>query len=220
VKTFSAAAITEIANGTAVVSGAVEIACSPPIRIWGGFGTITVSGQPYEGIGDRGIAQASAASLGGAEQNVTLELSGVEAKAVAVLDAAQVQGAPVTVYRLIFKGDAKTLVGSNVFTRGRLDQLPLEDEIGATATIKALIESAARGLGRRGGRMRTDTDQRLVASADGFYKNVSYAGQKNLAWGGRKSAAASSVLPGTDAGFGGGYGGGGGSRFDMSANLV
>lgn len=199
-KSFSAAAIAEIENGTAVVSGAVEIACDPPIRIWGGYGTIEIAGEPYEGIGASGLAQASAAALGGSEQNVTLELSGIEEDAVEVLDADEVQGASVTVWRLVFKGDAKTLLDAHVFTRGRLDQLPLQDVVGGTATIKALIESAARGLGRRGGRMRTDTDQRLVDADDGFYRNVSFAGEKMLSWGGKKPAPAGSVLPGASGG--------------------
>lgn len=195
-KNFSAPAMAEIEAGTAGVSAAVEIASDPPIRLWGGLGTIQIGGEDFLGIGDRGLAQVSGGAVGGAEQNVTLELSGVEAEAVEVLEADEVQGAPVTVWRLVFKGDHKTLLDAQVFTRGRLDQLPLEDVVGGTALIRALVESAARGLGRRGGRMRTEADQRLVDALDGFFKSVSFAGQKTLAWGGKRPAAASSVLPG------------------------
>lgn len=207
-KSFSAPTLAEIEKGTAVVTGAVEVASVPPVRVWGGYGTIEINGEEYIGLGQRGLAQASASALGGAEQNVTLSLSGVEPDALELLDASEVRGAPVTVWRLIFKGDGKTLLGGHVFTRGRLDHLPIEDEVGGTAVIKALIESAARGLGRRGGRMRTDTDQRLIEPTDGFFKNVSFAGQKLLAWGGKKPAAAGSVLPGSGTGGGGGGRGG------------
>jgi hypothetical protein len=206
-KSFSVAALAEIAKGTAVVTGAVEIACDPPVRVWGGYGTIEIEGENFLGLGDRGLAQVSAATLGGAEQNVTLSLSGVEPAALELLDASEVQGAPVALWRLIFKGDAKTLLSGHVFTRGRLDHLPIEDVVGASATIKALIESAARGLGRSGGRMRTDADQRLIDPTDGFFKHVSFAGEKLLAWGGMKPAAAGSVLPGAGSGGGGGRGG-------------
>ncbi len=215
-KVFSTAAQAEIEAGTAIVSGAVKIECVPPVRVWGGYGTIQIASgaagalEDYDGIGDRGMAQATSASLGGSEQNVTLSLSGVEPKALELLDAASVRGAPVAVYRLIFKGDGRTLLGAHVFTRGRLDDLVVDEVIGGTATIRAMVETAARGLGRRGGRMRTDTDQRLVDPTDGFFKHVSYAGEKMLAWGGQKPKRAGNVLPGTT---GPGVGGGGGVGF-------
>lgn len=204
-KSFSADTLAELEKGTAIVSGAVKIDCVPPVRVWGGYGTLQINGENYDGIGDRGMAQVTGSVLGGAEQNVTLSLSGIEPDVLELLDASSVQGAPVTVWRLIFKGDGRTLLAAHVFTRGRLDDLPVEEVIGGTATITAMVETAARGLGRRGGRMRTDTDQRLVSSTDGFFKHVSYAGEKQLAWGGKKPARAGSVL-----GVGGGSGGGGG----------
>ena len=54
----------------------------------------------------------------------------------------------------------------------------------------------AKGLGRKGGRMRTDADQRLIDPDDGFFKNVAYAGAKTLYWGGQRPATAGSALGG------------------------
>lgn len=195
-KSFSDAAMEEIEAGTAIVSGAVEIACDPPIRVWGGFGTLTIEGADYQGLGDHGLAQTSAAAVGGAEQNVTLTLSGIAPEAVELIDADEVRGAAVTIRRLIFKGDGKTFLDSHVFTRGRLDKLTIADTIGGAATIAALVESAARGLGLRGGRMRSDADQRLVKANDGFFKHVSFAAEKTLSWGGKKPATAGAALGG------------------------
>jgi hypothetical protein len=184
----------------------------PPIRLWSGYWVIEfdVGGgqlEEFQPIGDRGLAQVTGGALGGSEQNMTLTLSGIEPEALAVLDAGEVESAPVTVWRMIFKGDGKTFLDAHVCKRGRVDEVPVEDVIGGAATIAVLVEGAARGLGRRGGRMRSDSDQRLVQANDGFFRNVSFAGEKNLYWGGRKPAIAGAAL-------GGVWGGGGGMSRD------
>lgn len=206
-KMFTDAALDALEDGTAIVSGAVKIDCDPPILVWGGYGPLTVDGEMFDGIGDRGLAQVSGGALGGSANAVTLSLSGLEAEVLELLDANEVRGAPVTLWRLIFDGTGTQLLDAQVFTRGRLDHLPVDETIGGTASISAMIETAARGLGRRGGRMRTDADQRLIKTSDGGFKAVSYAGQKTLYWGGKKPATAANAV-GSGNGFGGGFLGG------------
>ncbi len=201
-KTIAPAALAALEAGTAIVSGAVEVASDPPVRVWGGHHPITLAGSSYDPIGDRGLVQVAGGALGDAAQDITLTLSGIDPETAALLDAAEVAGAPVTVWRLIFAQDGNTLLSAEVWGRGRLDTLEREDEIGGTAKITARVETAAKGLGRRGARMRSDADQRLIDAADGFFKNVSYAGEKTLYWGGRRPARAGSALPGTGTGFG------------------
>ncbi len=205
-KIFSPAAMAEIRKGTAIVSGAVEILCRDPIRLWGGYGRLPIEGETYEPIADRALAQVSGQALGGAAQNVNLTLSGIEPEALELLDAEEVKRAPATLRRLIFSGDGKRMLDQHVFTRGRLDPLTVRDVIGGAASINTSIESAARGLGRRGGRMRTDADQRLIKADDGFFKNVSYAAEKVLYWGGQKPATAAQATGAIPAsGYSGGY---------------
>lgn len=193
-KIYSVEALAALEAGDAVVSGAVAIECDPPVRVFGGFGTVEIDGQPYDGIGDRGLVQLSEAALGGSAQNVTLTLSGVDPEALDLLDAEEVRGAAVTLRRLVCDSAGRTILDAQVFRRGRIDQLPTEDVIGGEATIKAMVEGAARGLGRRGGRMRTDADQRMIKELDGGLKHVSYAAEKTLYWGGKQPARAGSVL--------------------------
>lgn len=201
-KIFSAAALAALDNGEAIVTGAVEVAGNPAVRVWGGHGEISLDGRTFEGIGDRGIAQVAGGALGGAAQNITLRLSGIDPETLALLDADEVKGAPAVLWRLIFDQSGTSLLDFHVWARGRLDTLPREDEIGGTATITAQLETAARGAGRRGGRMRSDADQRLIDPADGFFKNVSFAAEKQLYLGGRRPARAGSVLPGGGGGVG------------------
>lgn len=216
-KLINPAALAALDNGTAIVAGAVEIGAVPPIRIWGGNGDITFGGSTFLGIGDRGLVQVAGGALGGAAQNITLRLSGIDPETLALLDASEVKGAPAILYRLIFDQSGTSLLDFHVWARGRLDTLQREEEIGGTASLSATLETAARGAGRRGGRMRSDADQRLINPADGFFKNVSFAAEKQLYWGGRRPARAGSALPGAGGG-GGGSGSGGfgdGGRIDF-----
>jgi hypothetical protein len=215
-KTLSPAALAALEAGDAIVTGAVEIACDPPVRIWGGWHPITFDGRSFDPIGDRGLVQVAGGALGDAAQNITLTLSGIDPETMALLEAAEVAGAPGVLWRLIFDQSGNTLLDFDVWARGQLDTLDRDDEIGGTATISAQLETAAKGLGRRGARMRSDADQRLIDPSDGFFKNVSYAGEKTLYWGGRRPARAGSALPGTGGGSGSGSSGPGGGGFDFN----
>lgn len=214
-KTLSPAALAALEAGNAIVSGAVEIACTPPVRVWGGYHPITFDGRTFDPIGDRGLAQVMGGALGDAAQNITLTLSGIDPETLALLDASEIKSAPAVLWRLIFDQTGNTLLDVDVWARGQLDTLPTEEEIGGTAAIIAQLETAAKGLGRRGSRMRSDADQRLIDPSDGFFKNVSYAGEKTLYWGGRRPARAGSALPGS-----GGSGGGGGGWSDVIPGQV
>ncbi|MCX9146625.1 hypothetical protein [Erythrobacter sp. WG] len=206
-KTLPPSALAALQAGTAIVTGAVEIACDPIVRVWGGWAPITFDGRTFEPIGDRGLVQVAGGALGDAAQNITLTLSGIEPATLELLEAEDLSGAPAVLWRLIFDQTGNTLLGFNVWARGRLDTLSTEEEVGGTAAIVAQLETAAKGLGRSGGRMRSDADQRLINPSDGFFKNVSYAGEKTLYWGGRRPARAGSSLPGVGGGFGGGIDG-------------
>ena len=206
-KIIAPAALAALEDGTAIVSGAVEIASIPPVRIWGGWHDISFDGRTFIAIGDRGLVQVTGGALGDAAQNIELVLSGIDAETLALLDASEVSGASAVVWRLIFDQTGNTLLDHHVWARGRLDTLEREEEIGGTAAIRARLETAARGLGRRGGRMRSDADQRLIDANDGFFKNVSFAGEKTLYWPGRRPARAGSALPGAGDGGGGAPGG-------------
>lgn len=193
-KVFTDAAMEAFANGTALVGGGVIIACDPPVKVWSGYGELTIGDDVYLGIGDRGLAQNSSASLGGTAQAVTLAMSGVDPDLLPLLDAEELQGAPAVLTRLIFDGTGTQLLDHHVFTRGQVDLLSIEETPKGEATITLTIEGAARALGRRGGRMRTDADRRLISATDGGMKHVSYAAQKTLYWGGEKPATVNNTF--------------------------
>jgi len=199
-KTLSSAALAALDSGAVIVSGALEIACTPPVRVWGGYHPLILDGKTFDPIGDRGLARVVGGALGDAAQNITLRLSGIDPETAALLDATGLQGAPATLWRLPFSGDGNTALDADIWARGRLDTIERVEEIGGTAAITAQLETAAKGLGRRGARMRSDADQRLIDPNDGFFKNTAFAGEKTAYWGGRRPARAGAALPGTGGG--------------------
>lgn len=185
-KSFSDECIAALESGEVIDVGAVAIYCQPaPVLVWGGYGEIVLAGETYKGIGDRGLVNASGSAIGGQTQNLTLELSGIDPDVLAVFDATTLRDVPVKVWRLIFDSSGTTLLNGSIYARGRLDQVPREDAEDGTATLKALIETAAMGLGRKSGRRLSDADQRLISATDGSMKAISYAPTKQLAWGGK-----------------------------------
>lgn len=158
----------------------------PPIRVWGGFWPLTIDGEIYQGIGDRGFVQRTAGAIGGVAQGLQLTLSGLDPETVGLVDADEIKGASAVIRRLIFDQDGTSLNGAEVFDRGRVDTVEISEAIGGKAAIHVAIETAARGLGSSGARMRADSDQRLINPADGYFRNAAYAGEKMLYWGGRK----------------------------------
>jgi hypothetical protein len=193
---YSEAAQAALDDGTALRVGAVKLALTTgPWCVWGGYGDLTLAGDTYVGIGDRGLVSMDAGQLGAAEQGATLALSGVDPDALALVNTLSVRSAAAVLWELLFNQSGTTLLSARVRRRGRVDRLTQEDLIGGSSKISASIEGAVRGLGRRSGRMRTDADQRLVIGSDGGFKAVSYAGEVTLNWGGKPPQRAASALP-------------------------
>lgn len=195
-KDYNDAALDAYADGTAISVGAVEVHCDPPFYAWGGDGLLPLDGKTFIGLGAKGLVQVGGGALGGAAQNVTLTLSGIDADVIAAVDTAAVRGKPVVVWELTFDGSGQILLDAHVFTRGSADRLPRSEQPGGESSISVLVETAANGLGRRGSRYRTDADQRMVSPSDGGCKHVSYAGEITLYWGGKKGSASAAFSAG------------------------
>lgn len=184
-------------RGDVLDAGAVKIGEGlDAIRLWSGHGPFTLDGEIYDGVGDRGLIASSGGTLGGAEQGLALSLSGVDPDALSLLELEPLRHAPVLTWRLTFDAAGTHLLEARRLARGRVDTVETEETPGGTATIRIEVEGAARGLGRRGGRTRTDADQRLIESADDGMKSVNVIGGKKLYWGGKPPQPAGQALPG------------------------
>lgn len=189
-------AIEAIEAGRVVVGGAAEILCDPPVRVFYGQGEVEIDGHVFVGIDHAGLSESTGGVLGGAAQSDTIRLSGIDPDTLALLDAEAVQGAPVALYRMIADAAGARLLDARVFRRGRVDRIETEETIGGEAVVIVTVEGSARGLGRRGGRLRSDADQRLIDAEDGGHRRLSYAAEKMLYWGGARPARAGGVANG------------------------
>jgi hypothetical protein len=194
-KTIAALALTALQNGTAIVTGALKVATPSPLRVWGGYEAITLASESYTALGDRMLAQVSGGELGSAELGATIQLSGVDPDVLGSLDMTAARGVDAVVWRLIYDGSGTTLLDAQVFMRGRVDRLTQRDVPGGASTLVAQIEGAARGSGRRSGRMRSDADMRMRSAPDGGMKRISYAGDVTLYWGGKVPAQVKHAVP-------------------------
>ena len=185
-----------------------------PVRFWSGTGVLPIGGSDYRGVGLNGMATASSSAVGGSAAGLTLTLSGVDPEALALIDEAPLRDAPVTTLRLIFNAAGSRLLGYFRGSKGRADGLNREEvtpdpvkNTPGSAALKLQVEGPLRGFGRRGGRMRSDADQRLESGTDGAFKHVSYAATIELALGGKPPTRAADALPGTSGPVVGGGGG-------------
>ena len=134
------------------------------------------------------------ARRGAPAQNTSLVLSGLEPDLLELLDAPTLRSAPVVLWIVIADASGRTMLHSFVDERGRVDRVPVKETSGGTATITLEAEKAARGLGRKTGRLRSDADQRLIKPTDGSFRAIAYAAEKVLYWGGEKPARAGTAL--------------------------
>lgn len=193
-RTISGPAQAALVAGDVIEAGALAVMTSSPVGFWGGDGDLVIDGVTHIGLGDRFMLLETGGALGGEEQGAEVTLSGVDPDVEALRALSDLRGAPVVARRLIFNGTGATLLETEVRIRGRVDQLPGEETPGGESVIRLKIEGVARGAGRRGGRMRTDADQRLIIGTDGGFRRISHAGEVTLYWGGKPPQRASQAM--------------------------
>jgi hypothetical protein len=195
-KTFSAEAIAALQAGAVVTAAAVKIETSPdPFLAWTGEGVLTIAGEAYIGVGANGLVTATGSQVGGTADKLELILSAVDPSTIDVTTVLDARDRRVTVYRLMFDSSGQVLLDAQVFERGRIDKLQWVETPGGTSQIKALVETAAKGLGRRTGRLTADADQRMIDPDDNSLSRVTHAGELTLAWGGKPPSRAGLGLP-------------------------
>jgi hypothetical protein len=197
-RTYSREAMAAIEAGETIGVGALKVSTPQGVaRFWGGYGELMIDGEPYAGVGDRSLVNASGGSLGTAAQATTITLSGVDPDTLSLVPLDTARNAPAVLYRLTFDGSGRKPLSAQVHLRGRCSTLSREDTPGGAAKLVLTILGPAAGLGRALSRRRTDADQRLITGADSGMKHISYAGNVTLALGGKPAAKASVALPNT-----------------------
>jgi hypothetical protein len=197
-RTLSDAAVAALGGDRLVFAGAAKFSIGPGYRFWSGFGPLTISSEPFTGIGAQALIMPISAASGAGADGAQIELSGLDPDVAASIEAEDYAQRPVTIWRLVFNAAGDTLLAAAVFMRGRLDSVTVVES--ETSVIRFAIEGPRRDMGRRGSRIRSAADQRLLG--DGGFRNISVSGRKTLSWGGAPTPGSAVASPG---------GGGGGS---------
>ena len=220
-KTLSAEALTAIAGRDLVRAAAIRFNFGTTYRIWSGVGNLVFNSETFVGIDAPALVSPISSSRGGGADGVTLSLSGLDPDVAATIEAEDYQQKPVTIWRCEFANgraaDTGSFLGAAVYLRGRCESVLVSETLGGDATITMQIEGGRRDMSRAGGRMRSDTDQRLLGgSTDGSMRHVSAQETRVLYWGQiprqiatvNAGATGSYTLPGIT------FGSGGAARWD------
>lgn len=199
-KTFSAAALAALAKGELMSAGAFKLDIpDDPFLAWTGEGVLELEGEEYIGMGSNALVSASGGQIGATADAIELLISGIDPTTVDLATVSFVRDARTTVWRLMFDTSGQVLLDAQVYDRGRVDRLQWAETPGGTSTIKITMETAAKGLGRRTGRLTADADQRMIDGLDASLSRVTQAAVLTLAWGGKPPARAGQALPGAAA---------------------
>lgn len=193
---ISSTVIDLLDEGRVVLHAAYKIESSTPQRVWSGYGTITVAGESYVGIGATNLVCAITSEVGQAANPVTLGLSGVDPQWIPSAIEDDLRGKVVTIYTLYFDEDGTSLLDTELEFHGTVDQVitafvPGEE---GSADLNFNLESEARGSQRSGGRLAAGQDQRLIGSTDGSMDAISVAPDIVLYWDGAEPKRAAVAL--------------------------
>lgn len=180
-----------------ILSAAARFQFGETYRLWSGVGDLIIpdiDAEPFTGIMARALLAPASTQVGGAAGGLTITLSGLDPDVAQTIEAEDYAQKPCTIWRLIFAQDGSTLLGKTVFMRGRVDTIVIREKVGGEAALDFAIEGARRDMDRSGGRIVSNTDQRVLGGAgDAAAKYIGTAAEKTLNWGQKPSTIAGSA---------------------------
>ena len=195
-RSISAETLALLDEGRITQHACMEIESDPIIRVWSGYGSLTVGGDAYTGIGASNLAPAFTSQIGQGAEPVTLTLSGIDPTWIPTVLETDMRGRFVRLTSLLFDEHGTELLETVEEFFGTVDTIttsltPGED---GDASVIFGIESEARGAGRSGGRLAAGPDQRLIDADDGSMDAMSTAPDIQLYWDGTEPQRASVAL--------------------------
>lgn len=171
-RTLTPAAIAAINTGQIAVAQLVHMAFTVPIALNSSTWALVWDSVTYQGAYGLGTVSAVTDQPGQAG-GVTFEISGASVGNLGLaLDAGdEVQGVLATVRTAIVRTSDYTVVDAPVDWVGKLDTMAIGQD-GATAVVRVTAESQAVNLLRGSVRHYSDSDQRRINSADGFFRHT------------------------------------------------
>jgi len=180
-RTVPAALLTALSQPEVEPYYAIELDFdTAPIRLWTGYGDLTIGGNSYIGSGSLltidGLEEASDLSA----KSITLTLSGISSSIISIALQEPYQRREAKV----FFGTRDTAVPIEVFA-GLMNTMSIED-IGETSTVRLVVESKLVRLEKASNRRYTHENHISRNSGDTFFSFVSQLQDRDVVWGREK----------------------------------
>lgn len=155
---------------------------SDPVRLWGGYGDITIGGETYIGSADfmRISETEETAEIKATGINITL--SGLPTSLISAALTEDYQGRDITLYFGTLADDGTINDTPYVLFKGRMDVMNIQED-GDQATINITGENRLIDLEVARERRYTSEDQKIDYPADKGLEFVADLQAKELVWG-------------------------------------
>ena len=160
---------------------------SGDLRLWTGYGEITVASETYTGGGQLLNISPVEETVEIAAKGITMSLNGIDASLVSLALTENYQTRSAKVY-LGFISSGSVVSDPYLAFDGRMDVLSIDDS-GETANLTMTAESRLIDLERARERRYTSDDQKLRHPTDTGFDFVASLQEKEIAWGTGKSSA-------------------------------
>lgn len=164
---------------------------SGDLRLWTGYGDITVDSETYTGGGQVLNISQIEETVEVAARGISMSLNGVDSSLISLALSENYQTRSAKVYLGVLSSGAVLASPYQLFD-GRMDVLTIDDT-GETATITMTAESRLIDLERPRLRRYTSEDQKLRHPNDTGLDFVAALQEKEIAWGTGKDSVADYV---------------------------
>jgi hypothetical protein len=187
-RSLSAGMVTEVSASQLSPILLASFSFSTPVRLWSGYGTITVGSVTYLGSGSLGTISPVEETTDLAARGINFQLSGVPTALVAVALSENYQGKACSV--LFGALDATGALVSSPVTifAGRMDVMSINDD-GQNATIIMTAENKLVDFRRPREVRYTQEEQQNLYPGDLGLEFVTAIQEKQIYWGNAKLAS-------------------------------
>jgi hypothetical protein len=182
-RSLSAGMVTEITAESLRPFIAVEIEFEEgTTRAWSGYGSVTIEGEEYFGVGTFASIGAINESTENKAVGVQLRLSGIPPELIATALSENYQGNPCTIYLGALTDEHEVIASPYVLFKGQIDAMNISED-SESATITLTAENRMIDLERARVRRYTSEDQKIDFPNDKGLEYVPSIQEYEVLWG-------------------------------------
>lgn len=155
-----------------------------PVCVWDDVGTISYSGDTYQGAAGRFIVELPESTLDLTVRGAQITFSGLDPAIVDIIETANWSQRPARIMEAVAEIDSPHVLYVETHFSGFMDIMEWEEaSLGKPSKLVLKLESTSREFSLSGARTASDADQRDRDPADGFFKFMASAVTRPIDWG-------------------------------------